>query len=191
MNGTTKVISQTCHEQSPIKKPPKKNPISFILVSCKTINWTMIDNNSVAHKPRNQKDALLITYYYTIISPWVSLGIWKVKILPLNLFGKCAFLSCTQLLFIPFFWGISFVKFSVCIFKFHGVLSSSCHTNKACFRLGVGVKKNKNLRPIMGNLSTSWLIVWPQVINKILFPWGQWVSLFFCIILFFYHCFFS
>ncbi len=31
------------------------------------------------------------------------------------------------------------------------------------------------LGPTMGNLSTFWLLVWPQVINKILFVWGQWV----------------
>jgi len=36
--------------------------------------------------------------------------------------------------------------------------------SKAHFKLGV--------RPIMGNLSISWLIVWPQVINKILFVLG-------------------
>jgi hypothetical protein len=28
----------------------------------------------------------------------------------------------------------------------------------------------------MGILSTSWLIVWPQVINKILFVWGQLIK---------------
>jgi hypothetical protein len=39
---------------------------------------------------------------------------------------------------------------------------------KAHFRFGVGTKKI----PIMGNLSTSWLVVWPQVINKILFVLG-------------------
>jgi hypothetical protein len=38
---------------------------------------------------------------------------------------------------------------------------------KAHFRLGVGPQKI----PIMGNLSTSWLIVWHQVISKILFVW--------------------
>jgi hypothetical protein len=36
--------------------------------------------------------------------------------------------------------------------------------SKAHFKLGV--------RPIIGNLSISWLIVWPQVINKILFVLG-------------------
>lgn len=117
-------LSHRCVMRKVLWKTPKKIPISLILVLCPTINWTMIDNKSVAHKPRNQKDALLITHY-TIISPWVSLGIWKVNIRPLNLFGKCAFLSCTQLIIYHFFFffsffpgGISFVKFSVCILSF-------------------------------------------------------------------------
>jgi hypothetical protein len=68
MNGTTKFYLTDVSWAKSYEKPQRKNPISLTLVLCRTINWTMIDNNSVAHKPRNQKDALLITYY-TIISP--------------------------------------------------------------------------------------------------------------------------
>jgi len=57
-----KVYLNRCVMNKVLWKPPNKSPISLILVLCTTINWTMIDNKSVAHKPRNQKDALLITY---------------------------------------------------------------------------------------------------------------------------------
>jgi hypothetical protein len=39
-------------------------------------------------------------------------------------------------------------------------------------RLALDLKSSPNLGPIMGNLSISWLVVWPQVINKILFVRG-------------------
>jgi hypothetical protein len=39
-------------------------------------------------------------------------------------------------------------------------------------KLALDLKSSPNLGPIMGNLSISWLIGWPQVINKILFVWG-------------------
>jgi len=46
--------------------------------------------------------------------------------------------------------------------------------DKTHFRLGVEGKKT--LGPIMRNMNTSWLIVNPQVCNKILVVWGPMSS---------------
>jgi hypothetical protein len=50
------------------------------------------------------------------------------------------------------------------LFKFKKYELELLHSTKAHFRLGIGVN--------MGNLNIFWFIVWPQIINNILFSWG-------------------